>query len=162
METLFKDARLVKTDTNSFVYKEITETCSIIKSFDYAKYNKKGELLLSYYGIDEDTIYRMGSEITLATFSSGSIDYKKYLSNNLKYPSEAKEKKLTGRVWVSFIVAKDGRIEKATLFKPMKNCDACNQEALQLVSSMPKWTAATKNNKPIKNNLRVAIDFKLK
>ncbi len=162
METLFKDARLVKTDTNSFVYKEITETCSIIKSFDYAKYNKKGELLLSYYGIDEDTIYRPGSEITLATFSSGSIEYKKYLSTNIVYPPLAKEKKLSGRVWVSFIVSKDGRIEKTMLFKPMKNCDACNQEALRLVASMPKWTAATKNNKPIKNNLRVAIDFKLK
>jgi hypothetical protein len=48
------------------------------------------------------------------------------------------------------------------LFKPMKNCDACNQEALRLASSMPKWKAATRNNKAIKNNLRVAIDFKLK
>jgi TonB family protein len=162
MDTLFKDARLVKTDTNSYVYKEITETCSIIKSFDYAKYNKKGELLLSCYGIDEDTIYRRGSEITLATFSSGSIEYKKYLSTNLVYPPIAKEKKLSGRVWVSFVVAKDGSIEKTMLFKPMKNCDACNQEALRLASSMPKWKAATRNNKAIKNNLRVAIDFKLK
>jgi TonB family protein len=162
MDTLFKDARLIKTDTNSYVYKEITETCQIIKSFDYAKYNKKGQLLLSYYGIDKDTIYRTGSEISLATFPGGNSEYKKYLSDNLKYPSVAKEKKLKGRVWVSFIVAKDGRIEKTTLFKPMKDCDACNQEALRLVSSMPKWTAATRNNKAIKNNLRVAIDFKLK
>lgn len=162
MDTLFKDARLVKTDTNSYVYKEITETCSSIKSFDYAKYNKKGALLLSYYGIDKDTIYRTGSEISLATFPGGNAEYKKYLSDNLKYPAVAKEKKLKGRVWVSFIIAKDGSIEKTTLFKPMKNCDACNQEALRLVASMPKWTVATKNNKPIKNNLRVAIDFKLK
>jgi protein TonB len=162
MDTLFKDARLIKTDTNSYVYKEITETCLNIKSFDYARYNKKGELLLSYYGIDKDTIYRPGSEISLATFPGGNTEYKKYLSDNLKYPSEAKEKKLKGRVWVSFIVAKDGRIEKTTLFKAMKDCDACNQEALRLVSSMPKWTPATKNNKAIKNNLRVAIDFKLK
>lgn len=162
MDTLFKDARLVKTDTNSYVYKEIAETCSIIKSFDYAKYNNKGELLLSYYGIDKDTIYRTGSEIKLATFPGGSTEYKKYLSENLKYPAVAQEKKLKGRVWVSFIVAKDGSIEKTTLFKPMKDCDACNQEALRLVSSMTKWTAATRNNKAIKNNLRVAIDFKLK
>ena len=84
------------------------------------------------------------------------------LSAEFPYPPLAKEKKLSGRVWVSFIVSKDGRIEKTMLFKPMKNCDACNQEALRLVASMPKWTAATKNNKPIKNNLRVAIDFKLK
>jgi len=162
MDTLFKDARLVKTDTNSYVYKEITETCQSIKSFDYARYNKKGELLLSYYGIDKDTIYRPGREITLATFPGGSSEYKKYLNEKLVYPNSAIEKKLKGKVWISFIVAKDGRIEKVIVFKPMRDCEDCNKEALRLISEMPTWTPATRNNKAIKNNLRVAVDFKLK
>jgi TonB family protein len=160
-DTLYKDAGLNKTDTSNYAFKEVIATCDLIGSYDYNKYNRKGELLLSYYKIGADTIYRVGSEITTPGFPGGFTELGKFVSQNIQYPVSAKDKGLSGKVWISFIVAKDGSLKKINIFKGMRNCTDCDTEAMRIVSLMPKWIPGKRNGKPIEVNFRAPISFKI-
>ncbi|MEY5002071.1 MAG: hypothetical protein RLZZ211_2107 [Bacteroidota bacterium] len=64
-------------------------------------------------------------------------------------------------VIVRFIVEKDGSltyiyVESATVY-----CPPCNKEAIRLVQEMPKWKPATKNGEPVRNWVRVPINFQV-
>ena len=94
-----------------------------------------------------------------ASFTGGEDALSKYLANNMKYPKDARKKKIKGTVIVNFIVTKDGKIKEALVTKRLnKDCDS---EALRLVKSMPNWTPATINKTPINTRVSLPIIFKL-
>lgn len=60
-----------------------------------------------------------------------------FLNKNVKYPSEAKEKKISGRVQVRFIVEKDGSLTEVEILRGRD--PLLDQEAIRVIKSMPKW-----------------------
>ncbi|MDF3025726.1 MAG: TonB family protein [Fluviicola sp.] len=83
----------------------------------------------------------------------------KYLTSNIRYPEVALKEKTTGKVFVSFVVAKDGKVTKATIKKGVsKELDA---EALRVVSAMPKWNPAEKDGKKVDAEMVLPVSFAL-
>ncbi len=71
-----------------------------------------------------------------------------YYTKNKKYPSEAKEKNISGNVLVSYIIEKDGRITNTKVVKSVGG--GCDEEAIRFMSSMPKCTPAEKDGKKVR------------
>ncbi len=71
------------------------------------------------------------------------------------------EKRAYERVIVRFIVAENGSVTNVVLEVGLPHCEACNQEALRLVESMPNWKPAELNGKIISNYVRMPIIFEL-
>ena len=94
-----------------------------------------------------------------AEFPGGDEAMYKWISNHLKYPEECKAKGIQGRVSLRFVVDADGSI---TDVKAVRSPDeALSQEAIRVVSAMPKWKPATQMDKPVHCNYRLPITFRL-
>ena len=103
-----------------------------------------------------DTIYNVAE--TMPQFPGGPNELMKYLSENTKYPESAKANKIEGRVFVSFVIEKDGSVTNAEVMRGIdKECDA---EAVRVVSSMPKWQPGTQNGEAVRCRFTVPFIFK--
>ena len=81
-------------------------------------------------------------------FPGGESGMMKFLTENVKYPKEALDKGITGRVLVEFVVERDGSINDV---KIMKSVDPIlDNEAIRIVKAMPKWEPGTMNGKAVR------------
>ncbi len=82
-----------------------------------------------------------------------------YLVNNIKYPEDAKKNKITGRVFVSFVVEKDGSIEHVKILRGIGG--GCDEEAMRVVQNMPKWIPGKQKGKAVRVAYNLPIKFAL-
>ncbi|MBP5540204.1 MAG: M56 family metallopeptidase [Bacteroidales bacterium] len=92
-------------------------------------------------------------------FPGGMEALIKYLSENIKYPEQAKKDKIQGKVYISFVVEKDGSVADAKVLRGIGG--GCDEEALRVVKGMPKWNPATVNGKPVNVQYALPVIFKL-
>ena len=107
--------------------------------------------------LPDDSIYN--NVEVMPEFPGGMEAMMKYLSENIKYPEQAKEKNTQGRVLVTFIVEKNGSISDVKVVKGIGN--GCDEEAVRVISAMPKWKPGMQNGKKVRVNFAIPISFKL-
>ena len=93
-------------------------------------------------------------------YPGGQIAMLKYIMENIKYPKQIMEEGIQGRVTVSFIVEKDGRVSNVRLLRSVQ--PSLDKEAIRVVKSMPKWTPGKQNGKPVRVRFNLPVMFKLK
>ena len=95
----------------------------------------------------------------LPQFPGGAVEFMKWLTKHLHYPSSAQQRKIQGKVVAQFIVEKDGTISDLQVIKKLDpNCD---REALRVLRMMPKWKAGLMDAKPCRTQVCIPIVFKL-
>ena len=106
--------------------------------------------------VSQDSIYRV-SEV-MPQYPGGPNEMMRYIQENIKYPQSAKANKIEGRVYVTFVVEKDGSITNAAVIRGIdKECDA---EALRVVSSMPKWNPGQHKGEVVRTQFTIPIYYK--
>lgn len=95
-----------------------------------------------------------------AEFPGGLEALSKYLSENIKYPQLAKENNIEGRVFVSFVVEKDGRVGNIKILRDIGG--GCGAEAVRVVKSMPRWKPGKQRGKPVRSQFNLPVNFNLK
>ena len=106
---------------------------------------------------DNDTIYQVVDEMPM--FPGGEAAMMKFVSNNVKYPQEAKDNDISGRVFISFVVEKDGSVSNVKVMRGIGG--GCDEEAVRVISSMPKWKPGIKDGKPVRVSYMMPLTFKL-
>ncbi len=96
----------------------------------------------------------------MPTFEGGNEGtFRNWVTAQLKYPKEAFEKGIQGRVIVSFIVEKDGTL---STIEADKSPDASlSAEAIRVVRTSPKWTPGTQRGQVVRVKFTLPIDFSL-
>ncbi|WP_394990342.1 energy transducer TonB [Emticicia sp.] len=93
------------------------------------------------------------------SFMGGVKEMYKFLAQNLKYPSAAQRANIQGKVFLKFIVEKDGSI---TGVETMKGIGfGCDEEAARVVKLMPKWIAGRQNGRNVRVVFTIPVFFKL-
>ena len=113
-------------------------------------YNPEGE---------DDDWYRPVDYDTDPLFPGGVEALYKFIHDNLQYPQEAKERELTGKVYVTFTIKEDGTVDNVMVLRDIGG--GCGQEAVRIIKSLPKWEPGKYKNKPIAINLNVVVTFVL-
>lgn len=90
-------------------------------------------------------------------FARGEKDYQIYIQNNLKYPKDAIAQGLMGKVEVSFVISKTGKVTDVKVVKSVH--PILDAEAVRLISSMPDWKPASQNGAPISMRIAKPINF---
>lgn len=103
------------------------------------------------YTTDDQVVYARVDK--MPEFPGGQVALVKYLSKNIKYPSKYKKDKVNGRVFVSFIIDKDGKVTSARIVKSLN--EECDAEAIRVISKMPDWIPGEKDG------VKVAVQFGL-
>lgn len=94
------------------------------------------------------------------TFPGGEDAMYEYVKRNIKHPSLALEKGITGRVYVTFVVGPDGQIRNAKVLRGIGS--GCDEEALRLVNKMPPWKPGKQNGVNVSVQFNMPINFTLK
>ncbi len=106
---------------------------------------------------DNDSIYQIAE--VMPEFPGGMEKMMVYLSKNIKYPEEAKEKGISGRVFLSFVVEKDGSVTDVKVMRSVN--PLVDDEAVRVVQAMPKWKPGLQKGKPVRVSYLLPITFKL-
>lgn len=110
-----------------------------------------------YVEVTNDSIYKVAQE--MPKYPGGPNEMMRYISDNIKYPQSARDNNIEGRVFVSFVIEKDGSITNAQVMRGIdKDCDA---EALRVVNSMPKWIPAKQEGEVVRTQFTIPIVYKL-
>jgi TonB family protein len=108
--------------------------------------------------IDFDSVY-VAPE-TLPSFQGGAEALKQYFGQNLQFPQKYIDTELKGKVYVRFIVRRNGKIDKLHLVKGPN--DECNQEALRVIKAMPNWIPATNKGNVVSSYHVLPVSFLIK
>ena len=105
----------------------------------------------------EEQVHRVVEQ--MPRFPGGDKARIKYLRENLKYPEEARKQGISGRVFISFVVEKDGEITNIKLLRGIGG--GCDEEAMKTVSKMPLWEPGLQRGKPVRVQFNMPFSFKL-
>ena len=104
---------------------------------------------------------RIFTEVENAPNYPGGVDkFYKFLQQNIKYPAEARNKKVQGKVFVSFIVEKDGSLSDLKIIRDPGA--GCGNEALRVMKLSPKWNAGVQNGHKVRVQYTLPISFTLR
>jgi len=92
-------------------------------------------------------------------FPGGVEALYKFVQQNIKYPQLAKENNITGRVFVQFVVEKDGSVSNVRAARDIGG--GCGAEAVRVVKSMPKWTPGKQRGKAVRAAYTLPVNFNL-
>lgn len=95
-------------------------------------------------------------------FPGGVSAMYQYLGKNIKYPEVAKEAGIQGKVYVQFVVDKDGSITDAKILRGIPGGKMCDEEALRVVRAMPKWNPGKQRGKAVKVSYMLPVQFTLR
>lgn len=94
-------------------------------------------------------------------FVGGIEAMMEYLEENLKYPSIAQEEGIQGKVYVEFVVSKDGSISEVVLKDDYDIGGGCGKEALRVVEGMPNWIPGKQRGEAVNVRFTLPITFRL-
>ena len=83
-----------------------------------------------------------------------------WIYNNIRYPETAKEKKLEGKVYVRFVIEKDGAVSNVKIIRGVS--PELDNEAKAVIASMPKWEPGENNGVPVSVKYTIPIMFRLR
>jgi len=104
-----------------------------------------------------ETVYDKAE--VMAEFPGGDLELRKFIAINVKYPKEAREKGIEGKVYVQFVVNKEGKVEDS---KVVRSVDpVLDAEAIRVMNLLPDWKPAENNGEKVNVHFTVPINFKL-
>ena len=106
--------------------------------------------------VDEPTFIAVEQ---MPEFPGGQEGLVNYLVENLNYPEKAKAKKITGKVYVSFVVEKDGSISNVKVLRDIGY--GCGEEAVRVVKAMPRWKPGMQRGKNVRVQYTLPLNFQL-
>ncbi len=89
----------------------------------------------------------------------GMQAFYKFVGEKIKYPAQARRMGIEGRVFVEFVINKDGSLSDVRAIKGIGA--GCDEEAVRIVQSSPAWSPGKQRGKPVKQRYTLPIIFKL-
>ena len=93
------------------------------------------------------------------TFPGGEVNLYRFLSANIHYPDKAKATNISGRVFIQFVVEKDGSLSN---FKILRDPGAgLGAETERVLATSPKWSPGIQNGNQVRVQYTVPVNFSL-
>jgi len=92
------------------------------------------------------------------SFPGGDSLFMQYLKENIKYPKDALDNQISGRVFISFIVENDGSLSGLEILKGLGY--GCDEEVRSAFSNMPPWSSGKIRGNAVRVKLIIPVEFK--
>jgi len=106
-----------------------------------------------------DKVYDFLSIEKQPEYPGGMKNFYDYLAKSIKYPEDAQENNVQGKVHLSFTVEKNGKLTDIKIVKGIS--ESTNQEALRVLDESPNWLPGIQNGKPVRVKYNLSINFTL-
>jgi protein TonB len=138
-------------DEDIFINAEVDELTAIPEYIPPAPVQQDEEV------VEEAEIFLVVE--SMPTFPGGEEKIYKYLADNLRYPEMAREAGIQGRVFVTFVVERDGSITDVRVLRGIGG--GCDEEAVRVVENMPVWSPGKQRGIPVRVQFNLPIKFTL-
>lgn len=98
--------------------------------------------------------------VSMPKFPGGQAALRKFVEKKLKYPEEARKRRIEGAVIILFTVSEEGRVEDPRIVNGDR--EYFNNEALRIVREFPKWIPGELDGIPSPIQVSVPIEFRLR
>lgn len=102
-------------------------------------------------------VFTVAEEMPL--FPGGETALLKFLSTNIKYPQESKDRGITGIVYAGMIIDSTGKISGINIIKSPDTL--LSAETIRVINLMPDWEPARQKGQPVSAYLRLPVRFAL-
>lgn len=109
--------------------------------------------------LDTSDVFMAGAEV-FPEFPGGTQALMTYLAKNIRYNPQAIEFRITGKVYISFVVLPNGAIDDVRVLKGLGF--GLDDEAIRVVKAMPRWQPGTQNGQPVAVVYNLPIQFSLR
>jgi TonB family protein len=106
----------------------------------------------------EDAVFEMVEQMPI--FTAGDIN--QYIAKNVKYPTDAIENQIQGKVYLSFVVDKSGKVRDVIILRGIRGGGSLEKEALRVIKSLPNFSPGLQNGKAVNVKMTIPINFLLK
>ncbi|MDB5134777.1 MAG: energy transducer TonB [Mucilaginibacter sp.] len=93
------------------------------------------------------------------SFKGGIENFYAYLRKNVHYPAIAKENNVQGKVFLTFVVERDGSLTDIKVLRSLGS--GTDEEAMRVLKASPRWTPGIQNGRPVRVQYTVPISFTL-
>ena len=151
----------VSNEVNEISSTKVNDLASIVKAEEAKSVeNSLKQLVLntdSVSPVKEKVIFQVVEE--MPEYPGGMAECMKFLGKNVKYPVEAQENGIQGRVIVSFVVTDEGDIQDPVVVKGVD--PLLDAEAVRVISMMPKWKPGKQRGKAVNVKFTLPVSFRL-
>jgi TonB family protein len=107
----------------------------------------------------EGKLYDLGNVELAPEYQGGQKALARFIESRIRYPARARENKIQGKVYIGFIVEKNGSLSD---FKVIRGVGGgCDEEAIRLLKSSPLWKPGYANAKPVRTSYILPVTFKI-
>lgn len=111
------------------------------------------------YSSSMTVVFSQDDVDVMPSFPGGECAKVNFINATRKYPADAYQDRVQGRVVCSFVVNSDGTISQASIVRGVR--DDLNQEAIRIINSMPAWEAGQIDGENVPVYQVMSISFRL-
>ena len=140
----------------------VTNDTKITTEVDFAEFDENTEVIqqveVGEETIEDDQPFLIAE--TMPSFQGGDLNtFRNWVQQRVKYPAIAQENGIQGKVTISFVVNTDGSVSNIEVLRTPDR--TLSDEAVRIIKSSPKWTAAKQRNKSVRQKFVIPIDFRI-
>ena len=143
------------------ILKVVTNDTKIETEIDFAEFDMNQAIEVAPVQTEEvfeEEIFIVVEE--KASFMGGDEGtFRNWVQQRVKYPAIAQENGIQGKVIISFVVNTDGSVSNIEVLRTPDS--TLSDEAVRIIKSSPKWTAAKQRNKSVRQKFVIPIDFRI-
>ena len=96
----------------------------------------------------------------MPSFQGGDLNkFRAWVQQNIRFPQIALENGIQGRVVLSFVIEKDGRLTNIQVLQTPDR--SLSDEAIRVLQQSPKWSPGKQRNQPVRVRYTLPVEFRI-
>ena len=140
----------------------VTNDTKITTDVDFAEFDENTEVIqqveVKEEVIEDDQPFLIAE--TMPSFQGGDLNkFRAWVQQNIRFPQIALENGIQGRVVLSFVIEKDGRLTNIQVLQTPDR--SLSEEAIRVLSKSPKWSPGKQRNQVVRVKYTLPVDFRV-
>ncbi len=140
----------------------VTNDTKITTDVDFAEFDENTEVIqqveVKEEVIEDDQPFLIAE--TMPSFQGGDLNkFRAWVQQNIRFPQIALENGIQGRVVLSFVIEKDGRLTNIQVLQSPDR--SLSDEAIRVLSKSPKWSPGKQRNQVVRVKYTLPVDFRV-
>jgi len=140
----------------------VTNDTKITTDVEFADFDEDTEVIQTVEIKEEEVIDDQPFLVaeTMPSFQGGDLNtFRSWVQSNVKFPQIALENGIQGRVVLSFVIEKDGRLTNIQVLQTPDR--SLSEEAIRVLNKSPKWSPGKQRNQVVRVKYTLPVDFRV-
>ncbi len=140
----------------------VNNETKIDTNFDFTEFDEDAEVLqtveIKEEVVEDDQPFLVAE--TMPSFQGGDLNkFRTWVQQNVKFPQIALENGIAGRVVLTFVIEKDGRLTNIEVLQTPDR--SLSEEAIRVLNKSPKWSPGKQRNQVVRVKYTLPVDFRM-